>query len=421
MKSTDISTALPAPPALPLDWSGLREVWPSWTWQQRRQLARELGRRLHTLWAGRDDLDRLPPARWRFSLTPDGTPLVHPPEHLRHSLPLRLTAHQVCRVLAVWLSAGTGMASRRDQAAFATAFFQHEMMDRQAYRHAWAEIARQARLEAAALARTLYAHHIRPSRREGGLVGWTRDPHVRLADLHQMIQAAEQDPATTWIKRRPPTRLFLTQLAGQTVVVKRHDARTAWERLRYRFRASRARRSYAAGLTVRDLGLPTPTPLAWLEVSRSCSYIVQEWLPNVVSVRAWVRQQGRTWSGETWTRWRRELLEFFVTPYTRGFYHDDTKALNILLDPDGPPGQRLWWIDVEGVIPGARLTRYRVLRNLAQLNGSLRTWVPDDQRLAFLHGVGWYFPWLHHPRVAAHLRAWTHRRLLREVHRVCGP
>lgn len=404
-----------------MDWAGLCAVVPSWTWQQRRRLARELGRRLHTLWAGRDDLDRLPPARWRFSLAPDGMPGVYPPEHLRHSLPLRLTAAQVCEVLARWLAASTGMAGRREQMAFARGFFQNEILDRHAWRHALATIARLARLAYGALARDLYHAHFHLRRQEAGLAGWTTDPGLTLAGLRQLIEGAEQDPATRWLKRRPPTRLFLARLGDRTVVVKRHDLRTGWERLRYCFRASRARRSFAAGMTVRDLGLPTPEPLAWLEVSPSCSYVVHEWLPQVVTVRAWVRRHGRAWSAADWTRWRRELLEFFVTPYTRGFYHDDTKALNILLDPDGPAGRRWWWIDVEGVIPGARLTRYRVLRNLAQLNGSLRSWVPDDQRLAFLRGVAWYFPWLHHPRVARRLQAWTHRRLMREVNRICGP
>jgi hypothetical protein len=130
---------------------------------------------------------------------------------------------------------------------------------------------------------------------------------------------------------------------------------------------------------------------------------------------------GAHWSDADWSALRRELLDFYLTPYSAAFYHDDTKALNILLDPAAPPGQRLWWIDVEGVIAGGRLTRYRMLRNLAQLNGSLRSWVPERERLAFLRGVAWHFPWLHEPRVAERLRAWTRRRLLREVQRICGP
>ncbi len=420
MKSTDISshTASVSPPTL--DWAGLRLVWPSWSPAQRRHLARQAGRRLHTLWAGREDLSRLPPARWLFQMAPDGTPDLQPPDHLRHALPLRLPVHQVCEALALWHASVTDLASRREQVAFARAFFQNEVMDEQAWRHALSTVATLARQDAAHLARTLYRQYFQQRRVEGDLAGWIQAPGGSLAELRDQLLRAEQDPATVWIKRRLPTRLFLMSLFGRTVVVKRHDVRTDWERLRYRFRASRARRSCAAGLTVRDLGLPTPEPLAYLEVSRTCSYIVHEWLPEVVSVRAWVRQHYRQWSAAEWAQARRELLQFFVTPYTRGFYHDDTKALNILLDPAAPVGQRLWWIDVEGVIPGGRLTRYRVLRNLAQLNGSLRAWVPESERLAFLHGVGWHFSWLHEPRVAERLRAWTRRRLLREVRRECG-
>lgn len=418
MKSTDISN----PPASPLlSWQEARRLWPATTGAQRRHLARQAGRTLHTLWAGRDDLSRVPPARWSVRWPENGVPVLVPPDHLRHTLPARLPPAEICAVLALWLTASTGLANRRDQVAFARAFFQHEVMDRHAFRHALEEIARRARLDAGDLARTLYRQHFRERRQEGELAGWTLDPTLSLASLREQIVRAEQDPQTRWIKRRLPTRLFLATLSGRAVIIKRHDLRTDWERIRYQFRASRARRSCAASLTVRDLGLPTPEPLAYLEVSRSCSYIVHAWLPQVVSVRAWVRRHWRDWSDADWSALRTEVLDFYLTPYQRGFYHDDTKALNILLDPAAPPGQRLWWIDVEGVIAGGRLTRYRILRNLAQLNGSLRSWVPERERLAFLRGVAWHFPWLHDPRVAERLRAWTRRRLLREVNRICGP
>ncbi len=422
MKSTDISTVTTAATPVPLDWAALRLAWPGWPAPRRLQLARQAGCLLHTLWAGRDDLARLPPARWTVVLDAQGGPVLHAPLHLRHTLPLRLTAQQVLEVLALWLTATTGLVHRREQVAFARAFFQHEVMDRNAFRHALAGVARAARKDASFLARTLYREHFRQRRREGDLAGWACEAGLSLAELRDQIYRAEQDPATVWIKRRLPTRLFRTRLFGREVVVKRHDVRTNWERLRYRLRASRARRACAAALTLRDLGLPTPPPLAYLEISRTCSYMVNEWLPGVHSVRAWVRQHRRVWLEAEWTRWRRELFDFYLTPYTRGFYHDDTKALNVLLDPAGPPGHRLWWIDVEGVVPGAHLTRYRILRNLAQLNGSLRSWVPEGQRLAFLHALGWYFPWLHDPRVAERLRVWTRRRLQREVDGVvCGP
>lgn len=421
MKSTDISMAAPSPAPAALDWAGVRQAWPTWTPARRLLLARQAGRLLHTLWMGRDDLVLLTPSRWTVAWSPEGQPVLQPPSHLRKTLTSPLSIQQVTEVLALWQTATTGMTGRREQAAFVRAFFQHEVHDRHTLRYAMSRIAQSAREDTASLARSLYREHFRQRRREGELAGWSSEPGQTLADLRKQIQRAEQDPATVWIKRRLPTRLFRATLFGREVVVKRHDLRTDWERLRYRFRASRARRSCAASLTVRDLGLPTPQPLAYLEVSRACSYIVTEWLPHVHSVRAWVRRHHRDWTGLDWARWRRELLEFYVTPYTRGFYHDDTKALNILIDPAATPGQRLWWIDVEGVIPGAWLTRYRVLRNLAQLNGSLRSWVPEEQRLAFLRDLGWYFPWLHEPRIANQLRAWTRRRLMREVARLCGP
>lgn len=422
MKSTDISSRPASSSSTRLDWAGLRLQWPGWSPARRLELARQAGRQLHALWQGRDDLFRLPPARWCVILSETDPPRFEPAEHLRHTLPLRLTSGQVIEVLAVWLASSAGLAGQREQLAFVRAFFQYEAMDRHAFRYALAQVAQVAHREASQLARILYAHHFQQRRREDDLAGWSCDPTQSLAGLRNQIRAIEQHPDTIWIKRRLPTRLFLAHLYGRPVVIKRHDLRTGWERLRYRFRASRARRSCAASLTVRDLGLPTPEPLAYLEVSRSCSYIVTEWLPQVQSVRSWVRAHHRIWKAEAWTSFRKELLAFYLTPYERGFYHDDTKALNILLDPQGAPGARFWWIDVEGVLPGARLTRYRVLRNLVQLNGSLRRWVPEAERLAFLRGVAWHFPWLHHPKVAERLRRWTRKRLQRELDGVvCGP
>ena len=419
MKSTDISNNTLA--ASRVAWGDLAQAGKDWSPAQRRHLAGQAGLLLHTLWVGREDLLRLPPARWSIQPGPAGTARLWPDDRSRQTLPLRLTSAQVIEVLALWLTASTGLASRREQVAFARAFFQNEAMDRHAFRYALAQVAQAARHDAASLTRALYREHFQQRRQEGALAGWSIDPRQSLAQLQADILRIEQAPDTVWVKRRLPTRLFLATLYGRTVVIKRHDLRTRWEHVRYLLRASRARRSCAAAQTLRDLGLPTPEPLAYLEVSRSCSYIVTAWIPHVQTIRAWVRQQHKDWTASDWSRARRELLELYVTPYTHGFYHDDTKALNILIDTAAAPGRRLWWIDVEGVIPGARLSRYRVLRNLAQLNGSLRSWVPESERLAFLRGVGWFFPWLHHPRIATRLRAWTRRRLLREVKRLCGP
>lgn len=404
-----------------MDWARFRQQWPVWPRAQRIKLARQAGRQLHALWIGKDDLFRLPPARWRLYLSGQGDLRFEPVEQFRHALPIKLTSGQVIEILAIWLTSSAGLADRREQLAFARAFFQFEMVDRHAFRHALAEVVRVARSEARGLARTLYANHFKQRRVEGALAGWSCDEQESLRQLRDQIIRIESDPSTVWIKRRLPTRLFLGQLYGRQVVIKRHDLRTNWERLRYRFRASRARRSCAASLTLLDLGLRTPEPLAYLEVSRNCSYIVIEWLPHVHSVRAWIRSRHQKWSAMDWSTFRRELMAFYRTPYERGFYHDDTKALNILLDPSAAPGSRLWWIDVEGVIPGARLTRYRVLRNLVQLNGSLRRWVPEAERFAFLHDIAWDFPWLHQPSVGKKLRAWTRRRLQREARRQCGP
>src|SRR5690606_17473581 len=115
---------------------------------------------------------------------------------------------------------------------------------------------------------------------------------------------------------------------------------------------------------------------------------------------------------EQWTQWRETLREFWLDLERRGIYHDDTKTLNILVQTPADAPMKLWWIDPESVHPGHRPGRRQILRNLVQLNGSLRTWVPDEQRLLFLKEIAQVHPWLRVPSVEQKIRDWTRKRLL---------
>lgn len=434
MKSTGISggpTADPPsdayPPPLPqvLAWQELAQAWAHLPAATRRAAARSCGRTLHALWTDRVDLARLPPALWTLEV--DGArPRAFPPPLDRPTLALCLTSTQVLAVLARWYEEGRAFASFRDQAAFLGAFFGGEAIDRHGLRHAMKEIALHTRRTAAYAAAAVYRGHARE--RDPGLAAAGRwlDPAVTPDDLLAALRRAEADPATTVIKETPSSLILRARLFGRDALVKRHDLTRPRDRVRYWFRASRARRAWCAARTLRDLGIDTAEPLGYLDVgggrAPACSYLVTAFLPDAVSVREWIRRRyARAAPGER-RAFRRQLAAFFLELLRRGVYHADTKALNMLIEhPDDPERRRLLWIDLDGVRAGHLPTRYQVLRNLVQLNGSVRSWVPEEDRFDFLRLVAREYPWLSHPRIARRIRARTRRRLLKEVRSRCGP
>lgn len=192
-----------------------------------------------------------------------------------------------------------------------------------------------------------------------------------------------------------------------------------------RFRCSRARRAFAAAKTMCDLGLPMPEPLGYVEHPSAfapfTSCLIMQFLPDAVTVRQWVKQNHRSLKKNDWDNLRAHIRELWLDLGRHGIYHDDTKTLNILLQPTVNKETRLYWIDPESVHPGKYPTKRQILRNLVQLNGSVRTWVPEEERLLFLREVAEVHPWLNAPSVEQKIRRWTRERLLNEIATRCGP
>lgn len=192
-----------------------------------------------------------------------------------------------------------------------------------------------------------------------------------------------------------------------------------------RFRCSRARRAFAAAQTMRDLGLPMPEPLGYIEHSTAIapftSCLVMQFLSDAITVRQWLRENHHALTKSDWNSLRARIRELWLDLGRHGIYHDDTKTLNILLQPAADKEPRLYWIDPESVHPGKRPAKRQILRNLVQLNGSVRTWVPEEERLLFLREVAEVHPWLNAPSVEQKIRRWTRARLLNEIKTRCGP
>lgn len=193
-----------------------------------------------------------------------------------------------------------------------------------------------------------------------------------------------------------------------------------------RWRPSRARLAWAAGRAMAELGLPAVEVVGFLEEGaeigpfRSC--LVMRELDGYINLREWIRRHHRRLDATAWSAWREHVCEAWLQLGRTGVYHDDTKALNMLTLPDWSPDPHpLIWIDLESVRVGHPPGRRGLLRNLVQLNGSLRKWVPDVERLAFLEQAASEHPWLRARWVAPLIRRWTRRRLLHEVRTRCGP
>lgn len=427
MKSTDISARPPGLPGAPasLEWGQLATAWPGLEPALRRQLILAAGRMLHALWMGRQDLCALPPQAWRA--TWGGAQVrVSPRDMDRAGLAARMSGAQLLAVLAQWQLAAQGFASWHEQLRFLHAFFRFEMVDRHGLRHLAREIAAGARRQAAQHARALYHHHLQDVDRRERVHGRWIDPAESVDQVYAELARAEADPHCVVLKDSGPQRVSLASVAGRTVVVKRYRVEGVWKRLRNCLRPSRARRAWAAARTLRDLGVATPAPLGYLDVGGSrcpmVSYVITEYEPRATSLREWIRREYRRVPAEARSRWRRDFARFFLGLYHRGLYHADTKALNMLALPGDAQGlPRVSWIDVDGVQPGHVPTRYQVLRNLVQLNGSVRGWVPDEDRLAFLAEIAREYPWLRHASIVPRMRRWTEKRLRKEIRTRCGP
>jgi hypothetical protein len=193
-----------------------------------------------------------------------------------------------------------------------------------------------------------------------------------------------------------------------------------------RWRPSRARMAWAAGRTLADLGVSCVEVVGFVERLTAWapyeSCLVMRAISDAITLREWVRRHHRCLDARDWSELRERLCRHWLRLGEVGIYHDDTKALNVLTSCAAKPlPDRFIWIDLESVRPGYRPGRRGVIRNLVQLNGSLRKWVPDIERRRFLEQAAAAYPWLLEPWVEWSIRRWTRRRLLNEVRTRCGP
>lgn len=400
-------------------WPHLAAGWRQRPAAERRAVVDAAARAARAAWQAGADLRTLPPAALGFQLGPAGLGAQFPPGLLTpHPRPL---APPIVRAaLAQWQDDLRDVLAPGEALRFLRGFLPE--LGRASMHYQARRISALADRLARRRAADRYAGFLGDAALApaNAVVGrWQTEPGPRPEDLLAAVQQAEKDPAAHRIKSGPTITVTRARLWDEDVIIKRFDLPTNWARWKYWKRPSRARRAWAAGQLMRLSGLPTPEPLGYVEIRRGhlpiTSYAVARFAAGAQSGFRWARRTYRRLDEADRAAARREILTLLRDLYAQGIYHGDTKLTNLLVEmrPDGT-GRAWQWTDLECVSAGVRLTRRRLLRNLIQLNGSLRHWVSREDRQAFLAALARRYPWLAAPAVAADIERRTRQRLQRE-------
>lgn len=260
---------------------------------------------------------------------------------------------------------------------------------------------------------------IRPARLRGNwLDRKDLSPEALRAELDRVASLA----GIRIIKSTHRSRIFRANMFGRDTLVKQYLLAGFGMRLKYLFRRSRGRRAWAAARTLQQLGLPTPEPFGFLEQrgpgQPHASFYFSAFLEDAKEARAWLRPRFHQQPPERRAAIRGEVLRLLLDLYNHRIYHADTKTRNLLLRAPEDDRTRTWfWIDLECLRFGSVPSRRHILRNLIQLNGSLGSKVPEEDRLAFLEDMARVYPWLEHPGIEHTIRRRTRVRLERELRR----
>lgn len=412
----------------PAYWHDLRPRWPTLPQRRRREILRAAADAAYRAWQAGAGLAGVPldlvlfesahpGARW------PGTRAAVP------SPSRRVRAGDLLDALADWHIQTRDVLSARDACLFLRRLLRPERLDPAALKSAAREVAELAESRSIRRAGLLYRRLLEESRLHArgpaACRGLWMPGRVPASELARAVEAAEQDPASVVFKQSQRVRVIRASLLGHDVVIKRQDTGGVLHKLIYRFRASHGRRAWATGRAFRRLGIPTPEPLGFLEVRRAGtllrSYDVRAFVPDAQPVSRWLNARAARLAPAERGTIRRELAALLLQLYRHGIHHRDAKLLNLLVRrADGDAARTYFWIDLECVRFDTPPTRHRVIRNLVQMNGSLRARVPEGERLAFLQDLARRYPWAADPRTVREIRDWTRRRLLREIRFRCG-
>ena len=161
------------------------------------------------------------------------------------------------------------------------------------------------------------------------------------------------------------------------VVIKEY--RNSWlSRLKSRFRSSSAKRAWNNSSILVRRGIPTPSPIAYLEQRKRHrveeSYFIMEWLKNVEEIRYPLM----TLSGPPLQSLVEALARFVYKIHSAGILHRDLSDGNILLRTKPEGGFHFFLVDTKRIRYPGKIGRLLAVGNLVRLG------IPRHQQAAFL-------------------------------------
>ncbi len=415
--------------AQPVFWADMMARWRTLPARTRWRVARRAGAHLHALWRNKVDIARLPLELTRFHWSGLEPRWVVTEDSIRRTRFVQ-SHDRICRTLIRWHRTTGHALTRKEAALFLGGFLKQEKLEKPTVRQLARELDADGVQHLALRPGKEYARALRmESDSAGGPYRgyWASDPGLPAALLAAETNRAERTMPHRPLKQGPRITVFRAPLYGKDTLVKRYDINSWPDRLRYLLRTSRGRRAWAVGETFRMLQIPTPRPLGYLEVRKRGlplrSYVFTEFERESDTARRWICRHWRRSDDTVKRAFRAALQDMLNTLYRANIYHADTKLANLMARPaDGSAVPDLMWIDLECVRFGVRATEHRMIRNLVQMNGSVRNaWMTETERLVFLREMAETYPFLMDPRNIDKMRRWTVARWHKELRTRCGP
>lgn len=235
--------------------------------------------------------------------------------------------------------------------------------------------------------------------RQSGIAasGWRQQlcPERLYGEFSQSPEAPFEKPGITYLKDGRATRVIRLSWHDRTLVYKQFYPKSWAYALVSLWRPNQPMRAWRAAFALRLREIPTPLPLALLQVSHfglvRSSFLLTEAVPGGETLRDYIERVLPSLEGSDGQRATRALVwqsaKLLRQLHDRLVSHRDLKASNILVAPTADPGRpKFWLIDLDGVRTHQTLPFRHRLQNLARFHVSFydSAWFTRADRLRFL-------------------------------------
>jgi tRNA A-37 threonylcarbamoyl transferase component Bud32 len=216
-----------------------------------------------------------------------------------------------------------------------------------------------------------------------------------LTDVLGNYDTPSSSVGSTVLKETPKEVVSFTTLTHrgdeQKVLIKEARFLRLWNRLRYCFVKTRAKRYWIAARGLKVRGVTTPDAIACIE-RRSFglprqTILLMEYVDQAYELNDYVLKR----FSATVSPQEAHLKKRFITAcalrlrdlHAKGIYHADLKSNNILVKETHPDTWEFYFIDLDCVVFCRKLSFKKRAKNLAQMNASIADCITVSDRLLF--------------------------------------